>query len=456
VVYLLDNGSLCHPKPNHWLQYILLMADHTNRRRFLTALGASSVTLAAGCTDQFPDDVLSGDEENGDGETAPVGDTDDQDVTPPAIDHGDVVDDFEDLEEWTALDGDLTPDEDEALIGSQAPRIENTGNTAGMFRAYPDGLDLSGHHLSLAVQVENPRPVGVTVRILAPGEADQLESTRTIVDTYEGWLRMDVGYTNQRGEPLLDDVQEIQVLVETQEDDDEEIRFWVDDLRMTPQADQGYVMLTFDDGTESQYENAFPLLEERDMQAVAAVVPDSLNREDRLSVDHLREMRDAGWDISSHPEGDAFMELDDTDAIRQDIESAHEYLDNRGFPEGARHMFVPYHNTNEAIVEITREYHELSSYFGGTPNAVPFTDPLHLSRVDMHDIDGFASLIDMAEEHNQLAIGLAHGVVDEDEIDDDPLADMTIDELEELLDYIEESDVEVVTASHLIDNQDDL
>ena len=432
----------------------MTMADPTNRRRFLTALGASSVALTAGCTDQVPDDVLSGSEENGDDDTAPVGDDDEQDTTPPAIDHGEVVDDFEDLDDWAPLDGEITPDEEEALTGSQVPRIENAGNTAGIFRAYPDGLDISGHHLSLAVQVENPRPIGVIVRILAPGEADQLESTRTIVDTYEGWLRMDVGYTNQRGEPLLDDVQEIQILIESEEE--EEIRFWVDDLRMTPQADQGYVMLTFDDGAESHYENAFPLLEERDMQAVAAVVPDSLNQDDRLSIDHLREMRDAGWDIASHPEGDAFMELEDTDAVRQDLESARDYLDNRGFPEGARSMFVPYHNTNEEVVEITREYHELSSYFGGTPNAVPFTDPLHLSRVDMHDVEGFTELIDMAEAHNQLAIGLAHGVVDESEINDDPLADMTIEDLEELLDYIEASDVQVVTVSQLIDSQDDL
>ena len=215
-------------------------------------------------------------------------------------------------------------------------------------------------------------------------------------------------------------------------------------------------MLTFDDAVESQYENAFPLLEERDMQAVAAIVPDSLNLENRLSIDHLREMRDAGWDISSHPEGTAFSELEDPDAIRQDIEAAHEYLDNRGFADGARHMFVPYHNTNEEVVEITREYHELSSYFGGSPNAVPFTDPMHLSRVNMFDLDAFTAMIDVAAEYNQLAIGLAHGVVPEDELDDDPLADMTIEQLEELLDYIEESDVQLVTASELVDNQDDL
>lgn len=402
------------------------------------------------------------------------------------------------------------------LTGSQTVRIENSGASAGIGRSFPDGLDMEDHHLSMAVRVDNPRPARVTVRIHAPGQADQVWGTRTVLSSYEGWLRMDVGYTGERGEPLFDNVQELHITLddpnasdegaeeegnaegepgeldeegaadensndgelEDEEDDNDEqltltftplqtddeegdqngadIRFWVDDLRITPAVNQGYVMLTFDDAVESQYENAFPLFEERDMQAVAAVVPNSLNRENRLMIDQIREMRDAGWDISSHPEGEAFTELEDTDAIRQDIEAAHDYLDNRGFPNGVRHMFVPYHNTNEEVVEITREYHELSSYFGGSLNAVPFTDLMHLSRVNMFDLDAFTSMIDIAAEYNQLAIGLAHGVVPEDELDDDPLADMTIEQLERLLDYVEESDVQLVTASELVDNQDSL
>lgn len=432
-----------------------------NRRHFLTAVGAGTFALA-GCTDSLGDLTGSGNGEdgdeggNGDDDGGLLDGDDEQQATPPAIDHGELVSDFEeDFDEWFALDGELAADEEQALTGSQSVRIENTGESAGIARSYPEGLDAEGHHLSLALQVENPRPARVTLRILAPGQADQLWSTRTVLSPYEGWLRMDVGYSGQRGEPFLSDIQEIQITLDVPGGDEEEIRFWVDDLRMTPAADQGYVMLTFDDGPASQFDNAFSMLEERDMQAVAAVVPDSLNREGRLSIDQLREMRDAGWDVSSHPEGTAFTELEDPEAIRADIESAHDYLDNRGFPDGARHMFVPYHNTNEEVVEITREYHELSSYFGGTPNAVPFTDPLHLSRVDMHDIEGFTSMIDMAAEHNQLAIGLAHGVVPEDEIDDDPLADMTIEQLEELLDYIEQSDVQVVTASDLVDADPD-
>ncbi|MCL7419102.1 MAG: polysaccharide deacetylase family protein, partial [Halalkalicoccus sp.] len=232
----------------------------------------------------------------------------------------------------------------------------------------------------------------------------------------------------------------------------EEIRFWIDDLRATPAADQGYVILSFDDGAATQYERAFPILEEYGYQGALAVIPDSLNRPQRLSIDQLREMRDAGWDVSSHPDpGTGLAEVDPEEA-RNTIQSAFQYLDNRGFPDGARHMFAPYHSINQEVIDIAREYHETCFYFAGNNSNVPLTDPMHISRVDMHDIEGFTSLIDMAAQHNQLAVGLAHGVQPADAEEDDPLADITDEQLREVLDYIEQSDVEVITPSQLIDS----
>lgn len=436
------------------------MKNSTNRRRFLTAVGAGTFALA-GCSGQVPGGD-GGDGDGGGNQSASGNGNEsgnetgsEQNVPFPALESGEVVDDFENLEDWTPIeDEQVDGDTENALVGSQSARIQGSGTFAGMFRAYPEGLNVANRNLSLALAVDAPRPARVTVELLAPGESDMLRSTKTVVGTYTGWMRMDVGITGQRGEPNLENVQEMRIRLDAAEETD--IRFWVDDLRATPKAENGYVMLTFDDGVASQYENVFPRLNDRDMPGVVAVSSDSLNRDGRLYIEQLREMRDAGWDVSSHPEGDAFQQpLDDMEAIRSAIQSNYEYLDNRGFPDGARHMFVPYHNTNQEVVEITREFHEFSSYFGGMPAAIPFTDPMHVSRVDMHN-DGFTDLIDLAAEHNQLAVGLAHGVVDESEVGNDPLADMSTQRLEELLDYIEQSDVQVVTASQLVDNQDSL
>jgi hypothetical protein len=440
------------------------MNQHSNRRLFLTTLGAGAA-FVAGCSDlqdnapDEVDDVGSGDDdedesaEDEDEEEETEDEDEDLDVTPPAIDHGELLDDFSDPDEWAMVGGEFGGDADEALVGEQALQIQGDDGNIGVFRAFPDGLDIEGQDLSLAVKIEAPRPVDVVVEILAPFESDMVVSRRHVVEQYEGWQRMDVGYVEDRGEPDLSAVEEIRIFIEGEED--EEARFWIDDLRMTESASQGYAMLVFDDNVESQFTNGFPLFEERDMQGVLSVIPPSINQEGRLDMDQLREMRDAGWDITAHSErNDALTEMEPEEA-QAALEEDQEYIEGRGFEEGSRAHFVPFHYTNEEVSEIIRDIYEFNSSFGANTNAMPPTDPIHASRVAMHDFEGFAQLIDMAARYNQFAIGLAHGVGDNeyDDLDGDPdLDDITEDELEDVLEYIEESDVELVTVSDVLDN----
>ncbi|WP_331235564.1 polysaccharide deacetylase family protein [Natronorarus salvus] len=434
------------------------MRQRSNRRRFLATVGAGTALLA-GCadlggddedTDDADDDVASNGAEADDADDDT--DTDDEeetpeeeeeDVTPPAIGHGELLDDFEDPDGWAMLAGEFEGDSDEALTGSQSLRVQSEEGRAGVLQAFGD-LDMEGQDLSFALKIETPRPTHVVVQVLAPFESDMLTCRRRVVEQFEGWQRVDVGFTGIRGEPDLSDVEEIRIYVEGEEE--EPTRFWIDDLRLTEGADQGYVMLTFDDTVESQYENAFPIMQEREMRGVLAVVPPSINVSGRLTIDQLREMRDAGWDVSAHTErSDPLTEMDPEEA-QAELEADHEYLAGRGFEDGSRAQFVPYHYANQEVVDIIREFYEFSSYFGGCNNAMPPTDPHSTSRAGMYDLDGFTQLIDMAAATNQLAVGYVHGVGDDEDFDD-----LTEDEFEDLLDYIEDADVEVVTVSDILD-----
>ncbi|MEM7130258.1 MAG: polysaccharide deacetylase family protein [Chloroflexota bacterium] len=62
------------------------------------------------------------------------------------------------------------------------------------------------------------------------------------------------------------------------------------------------VVLTFDDGYRDNYENAFPLLVEREMTATFFVVTDFINHSSPryVSWEMVREMHDAGMSIESH------------------------------------------------------------------------------------------------------------------------------------------------------------
>ncbi|MFC7140978.1 polysaccharide deacetylase family protein [Halosimplex aquaticum] len=62
----------------------------------------------------------------------------------------------------------------------------------------------------------------------------------------------------------------------------------------------GRLALTFDDGYATDYEDIYPVLDDRDAPASLAVVADWLGEEGHLSVEQLRELADDGWEVVAH------------------------------------------------------------------------------------------------------------------------------------------------------------
>jgi peptidoglycan/xylan/chitin deacetylase (PgdA/CDA1 family) len=421
------------------------MSSRQNRRRFLAALGLGTATLA-GCIDTL--NVGSSNEGGDDDDGADDGDDEngDDDVTAPAIATGDLVDDFEELE-WHPLDDEHTTvaHDDEALVGEGSMLVESEDERqASAFRVFRDGLDVEGKHLSFAVKVESPLPARVVLEAHTPGRADQLSSARSIPGEFDGWMRVEAGWTGERGEPNLANIQEMRIYVEPRGDAEGPVRFRVDDLRATESGGQGYVVLTFDDSVESQYTTALPMLEERGWPGVAAIIPNSLNRPNRLSIEQCRELRDAGWDVSAHPH-EALPEFDSSEERVDYLRTAREYIENRIHEEGARHYFAPYNRMDAESIEDVREVYETSFVFGGQPGASPPAEGHMRPRVNGHDASALTGIFDLAAKYNQVVTTMVHGVGEGD------LDDVSEEEFEALLDEIERHDLEVVTVSDLID-----
>ena len=447
------------------------MTRRVPRRLFLGAVAGASVGLA-GCAGDMPwdgeeptDDTDPVDVDD-DGDDVPEETNDDDttpdepdEVTPPAIDHGTLVSDFsEDLDSWISMTGSGTVDgdSDEALVGDTAALVRGSGERAGVFRSFGD-FDAEGQHVSFAVKLAQPMGGRVNVELLAPYSSDSVVTRRRIPRDLDGWMRMDVGYTQDRGEPSFGDINEMRIWVDAAASDgeadddgdiDETVRFHVDDLRTTPAADNGQVILTFDGGFESHYTTLFDIMEDRDLQGVIGIVPPTVNVGGRLSIDQMREMRDAGWDMASFPlRRDSLPEMDSGEK-RQVIEGDQSYLEGRGFPDGSRVFLAPYHHIDAESLEIVREVHDCSMTFGGTPNAAPPADPHMLSRINAHEMAPVERFTELAERHDQLL------VLRLTEVHDD--ADVTTEYVETMLDYLEESDLEVVTASEMLDQREEL
>ncbi len=465
-----------------------------SRRTFLAVVGAASVGLA-GCSDENGTDDEAGDDDpdadDGNGENGDDGNGEEEtpdepeDVTAPGIEHGTLVSDFsEDLDSWISMTGEdlVEGDSDEALVGDTAALVRGGGERAGVFRSFQE-FDAEDQHVSFAVKLEEPIGGRVNVEMLAPFQSDSVITRRRIPSDLDGWMRMDVGYTQDRGEPDFGDIQEMRIWVdaaaedgevdddeeaadeldedeieeEIDEDDeeveeedieDETVRFMLDDLRSTPAADNGQVIMTFDGGFESHYSTLFDLMEDRDLQGVIGIVPPTVNVGGRLSIDQMREMRDAGWDMASFPlRSDALPEMDSGEK-EQVIEGDQSYLEGRGFEDGARTFLAPYHRVDAESLEIVREVHDCSMTFGGTPNAAPPADPHMLSRINATDMNAVEQFTELAERHNQLL------VLRLTEVGDD--GDLEEDEFEDLLDYLEDSELDMVTASEMLDQRNEL
>ncbi|WP_436925412.1 polysaccharide deacetylase family protein [Halosimplex amylolyticum] len=70
----------------------------------------------------------------------------------------------------------------------------------------------------------------------------------------------------------------------------------------------GRLALTFDDGYATDYDEIYPVLDDRDAPASLAIVADWLGEEGHLSVDRLRELVDEGWEVVAHGRKHRYMQ----------------------------------------------------------------------------------------------------------------------------------------------------
>lgn len=415
--------------------------DHDLSRRHALATFAAGSTAIAGCLD-----FLSGDGTD-DGSEADEDGANGAGPTWPAIDAGEVLDDFEDLDRWGVRTGRIDAAPDEARTGSQAAVVESDERTAGITIAFNDGLDLEGWDTSLAVKPESASQI--IVEFIAPTRDERLTTVRTVPDEYDGWFRLDCGYEHKpEGEPDLSNVTRLNVIAVGP--DDGPTRMLVDDLRRTEAVDNGKAILACYGGHDSHYDIAADLLAERGWAAAVPVDPTRIGGQGRMGVDELQELRDRGWDVCSYPRGESDLTEMPEERQRSVIESAREALADRGFEDGSRHFFAPdWRRMSPTTHEIVRDLHETGFLFGSCPTGAPPTG-IHMTPViwgpALHN--GVRRHINLCDQYQQLTVIRIPRIVDDEDAGD---GSMSLEDFEHLLDHLENRGLDVITPSDLVD-----
>jgi peptidoglycan/xylan/chitin deacetylase (PgdA/CDA1 family) len=115
----------------------------------------------------------------------------------------------------------------------------------------------------------------------------------------------------------------------------------LDHLQVGAPLPEKPVIITFDDGYRDNYENGFPLLQERGMVATFFVVTDFVDeqRPPYMTWDMLREMHAAGMSIESHGRNHASLKNRDVDYL---VWQALGSLETIEFELGVRPRFAAY------------------------------------------------------------------------------------------------------------------
>jgi len=155
------------------------------------------------------------------------------------------------------------------------------------------------------------------------------------------------------------------------------------------------VVITFDDGCETDLTVAAPLLKEAGFNATCYITVEHLGRRGYLSVGQLRELSDAGFEIGSHSLTHSYLHDLKTEQIRAEVAGSKERLEEITGQRVA-HFSCPGGRWDRRVSEMVKEagYDSLVTSQIGVNS--PEADSFRLSRVPMMrgiGIDEFARVV---------------------------------------------------------------
>lgn len=125
-------------------------------------------------------------------------------------------------------------------------------------------------------------------------------------------------------------------------------------------SDDKYIILTFDDGWDSQY-NAFNML--KPFRGTLYICSSLINKENRLTLDNLDEMYNNGWDISNHTVHHNNLTNVSLDKAYDEIYGCSAWIYGHGFKRdmGYKHFAYPEGGYNDDIIEILKKQKYLTA-----------------------------------------------------------------------------------------------
>lgn len=217
--------------------------------------------------------------------------------TPPPSDPREgLFDDFEDLSAWESSGGTVTADVDRYLTGTQSVRIEISADDerGAIDRQFDRPMDLTGYHFAMAIRSDSL----AYPRLQLYDEDGARADFRCQVYPDIPLRLFDLGVHRTVGTPDLSAVTKLRI--QQHAGGGEDLTIWCDAIHLGPRPDAGEVLVQFDDGSHTNYTEGYAVLREYGYPATTFPNPNQIRVPDKLSLDQLGELHDAGWLVGNH------------------------------------------------------------------------------------------------------------------------------------------------------------
>jgi len=218
------------------------------------------------------------------------------------------------------------------------------------------------------------------------------------------------------------------------------------------ECNKPYITLTFDDGYVDNYLNAFPLMKDYQYDGVSSVISGLIgeNFEDQqlMSLVQIYELRDEGWEIASHSLLHKNLTELNQEEISTDLMESKLILENQGFE--IKSFTVPYGQYNEIIKEEAMKRFESARSSNWGTNYFSNLEVYDLKSkwmVNTTSVNEIKSWIDEAENTDGWLIIMLHHIRD----DLDREYTISINNLDIILQYIDQNNLEVKTISQILE-----
>jgi peptidoglycan/xylan/chitin deacetylase (PgdA/CDA1 family) len=346
-------------------------------------------------------------------------------------------------------------------LGEQSLRITTEGDGTPVFtrKALSPPLNFTDRFLKVWVKVDSVDSIR-ELRISATGDdfrtwtdywiAGSGADASFLQDDKWNVVTLSLGQARAIGDPDTSRIDSIQVRV-ADSGTGVPVTVWLNGIALVAKNDRAIVTFAFDDGYESDYTMARPVLDKYHFPATSYVIGSLVGGQGRLSIEQLKNLQDLnGWDIASH----SFTHSNLTERARPEIESdlqlSQQFLERNGLHRGAKHFAYPYGEfDNEDLRSLVQKYFATARTGVGPGETLPPSDPYRLRVMMVANTTSFDEVtrqVQAATAGGDWLILVFHRIADSNPIDDLEYAQA---DFERIVDDVASRGVEVLTVSEV-------